>query len=176
MEKGILEKTGKSLAEWVAIVKKGNFTKHGEIVKFLKTEYGFTYGYANFVALKSLKIDAGSADPEELIAAQYRGKEALKPIYAGLLEKIHAFGQDIEIVPKKASVSLRRKKQFALIQPSTKTRIDLGLKLRGKEPAGRLESSGPFGAMCTHRVQLSELSEIDDELLGWLREAYEQAC
>ena len=72
-------------------------------------------------------------------------------------------------------VSLIRKKQFALINPATKTRIDLGLKLVGKDLTQRLENSGPFGAMCTHRVQLTKVEEVDAELKAWLTEAYDKA-
>ena len=68
-----------------------------------------------------------------------------------------------------------RKKQFALIKPATKTRIDLGLKLKGKATTNRLENSGPFGAMCTHRVRLTTVEEVDSELISWLKEAYEKA-
>ena len=77
--------------------------------------------------------------------------------------------------PKKGSVSIIRKKQFALIKPATKTRIDLGLKLSGKELTQRLGNSGPFGTMCTHRVQLSKIDQIDNELIGWLNEAYQMS-
>jgi hypothetical protein len=79
------------------------------------------------------------------------------------------------VTPKKGSVSIIRKKQFALIKPATKTRIDLGLKLVGKELTQRLENSGPFGTMCTHRVQVSHIDQIDKELIGWLNEAYEMS-
>lgn len=176
MEKGLLEKTGKSLAEWKKIVKAAGLQKHGEIMKFLKTEHGFTHGFANFVTLKYREADAASHAPEDLLKSQYsKGKESLLPIYEKLKSTISTFGDDIEFVPKKASVSIRRKKQFALIQPSTKTRVDLGLKIKGKEPAGRLEGSGPFGSMCTHRVKLSEAGEVDGEVIAWLKEAYEMA-
>ena len=70
---------------------------------------------------------------------------------------------------------MRRKRQFALVQPSTKTRIDLGLKIKDKEISGRLESSGPFGTMCTHRVKITDVKEIDNDVLAWLKEAYEKA-
>lgn len=176
MEKGLLEKTGKTLDEWIKIVKGSGLSKHGEIMKFLKSEYGFTHGFANFVTLKSNKSDAGSMDADQLIIDQYaKGKEHLKPIYELLVEKIKPLGGDIDFVTKKTSVSCVRKKQFALIQPSTKTRIDLGLKYKDKPHAGRLEPSGPFGAMCTHRVQLTEISQVNDELIGWIKEAYEGA-
>ncbi|WP_246128942.1 DUF5655 domain-containing protein [Colwellia demingiae] len=69
-------------------------------------------------------------------------------------------------------MSLIRKKQFALIKPATKTRIDLGLKLKDVEVQGRLENSGPFGTMCTHRIQLKNIADIDVEVIKWLSMAY----
>lgn len=175
MEDNIKAKTGKSVAEWIAIVKTKNFEKHGEILKFLKTEFNFTHGYANYVSLKAREADAGSFDESDLITEQYKGKEQLKPIYEKLLNEVSKFGKDIEIAPKKANISFRRKKQFALVQPSTKTRIDLGLKIKGKIPVGRLENSGPFGSMCTHRIRLQNVNDIDLEILNWIKEAYDGA-
>lgn len=175
MEKGLLEKTGKPLAHWIGIVRQQNFEKHGEIMKFLKSEHGLTHGYANFVAHKARESDAGPTSDKDLVLNQYKGKEGLLLIYAKLLTEINKFSSDVEIAPKKGSVSLRTKNQFVLIQPSTKTRIDLGLKIKDKKPAGRLESSGPFGAMCTHRIQLRDISEVDDEVIDYLREAYDKS-
>ena len=175
MEKGLLEKTGKPLAHWIEIVKQSGIEKHNAIIKFLKAEHGFTHGYANFVSLKARQSDAGSIDDADLLTNQYKGKEHLKPIYEKLLEAIDKFGDDITKTPKKDSVSCIRKKQFALIKPATKTRIDLGLKLKGKPTTDRLENSGPFGTMCTHRVRLTEVAEVDAELVAWLKEAYEKA-
>ncbi len=175
MEKGLLEKTGKSLEHWIEVVKKSKLDKHKAIIDFLKSEHDFTHGYANFVALKAKKSDAGSIDDADLLANQYKGKEDLKPIYEKLLTVIDLFGHDITKTPKKDSVSIIRKKQFALIKPATKNRIDLGLKLKGKPTTDRLGNSGPFGTMCTHRVQLTEVDQVDDELIGWLQEAYNMA-
>lgn len=175
MEKGILEKTGKSIEHWIEVVQQANIEKHNAIIKFLKTEHGFTHGYANFVAHKSKKSDAASHDDSDLLTNQYKNKEHLKPIYDKLVEEILAFGDDITKTPKKDSVSLIRKRQFALIKPATKTRIDLGLKLKGKPTTDRLGNSGPFGAMCTHRVKLATLEEVDTELIEWLKEAYEMS-
>ncbi|MEL6672480.1 MAG: DUF5655 domain-containing protein [Bacteroidota bacterium] len=175
MEKGLLEKTGKPLAHWIKVVKATKLDKHTAILNFLKQEHGFTHGFANFVSLKAREADAASHDPQELVEQQYKGKEHLRPVYEKLLAEILTFGSDITCTPKKSSVSLIRKKQFALIKPATKTRIDLGLKIKGKETTDRLENSGPFGSMCTHRVRLSSSEEVDEELLGWLLEAYEKA-
>ncbi len=175
MEKGLLEKTGKSLAHWIKIVHASNIEKHKAIIDYLKAEHGFTYGYANFVAHKSKKSDAASHDSDDLLVNQYKGKESLKPIYEALVAAIEKFGTDITQTPKKSAVSMIRKKQFALIKPATKTRIDLGLKIKGKPTTDRLENSGPFGSMCTHRVRLTTTEEVDSELIGWLLEAYDGA-
>lgn len=176
MEKGLLEKTGKPLDHWVKIVKKTKLEKHGEMIKFLKTEHGFTHGFANFVAHAARKSAAVFQEDDDLLTTQYsKGKEHFLPIYEKLVKEIKKFGKDIEFIPKKANVSVKRKYQFVLIQPSTKTRMDIGLKLKGKDTGERLEGSGPFGAMCTHRVQVTDIKDIDKKLLGWIKEAYEKA-
>ncbi|MEW7292831.1 DUF5655 domain-containing protein [Aquimarina sp. 2304DJ70-9] len=174
MEKGLLEKTGKPLDYWVKIVKESKIEKHKAIIDFLKSEHGFTYGFANFVSLKSRKSDAGSMNDIDLLTNQYKGKENLKPIYEKLLSEIKKLGNDITITPKKDSVSFIRKRQFTLVKPTTKTRIDLGLKLKDKELTERLEKSGPFGAMCTHRVRLNSIEDVDYELMEWIKEAYQK--
>ena len=175
MEKGLLEKTGKPLDHWIKVVEASKLEKHKAIIDFLKSEHGFTHGFANFVAHKVRKSDAGSQDDADLLANQYKGKEILKPIYEKLVAEIEKFGDDITRTPKKDSVSMIRKRQFALIKPATKTRIDLGLKIKGKPTTERLENSGPFGSMCTHRVQLTIVDEVDEELIAWLMEAYDGA-
>lgn len=175
MEEGLLEKTGQPLDHWIKVVESAKLDKHKAIMDFLKSEHGFTHGFANFVALKARKSDAGSIDDDTLLENQYKGKEALRPIYDTLVSEIMKFGKDITKTPKKDSVSLIRKKQFALIKPATKTRVDLGLKLKDKPEEGRLGPSGPFGTMCTHRVQLTSVDEVDDKVLSWIKEAYEKA-
>lgn len=166
------EKTGKSLDEWKSVLKAKTFGKHTEAVNYLKKEHGVTHGFANTIVTLSKEENQ---DPEDLVHNQYNGKEELLPIYEAILAIVTNFGEDVSISPKKSSVSLIRKKQFALIKPATKTRIDLGLKLKDKPITDRLENSGPFGTMCTHRVRLSEVDQIDDQLKQWLNEAYEKA-
>ena len=175
MEQNLKEKTGRDLDEWKNVLASKGFAKHGEIMKFLKGEGRVSHGYANLIALKFREADAASQAPADLIEAQYKGKESLRPIFERLREIVLGFDASVEMVPKKAAVSFRRKRQFALAQPSTKTRLDLGLKFDDKPHGERLESSGPFGAMCTHRVRLTEVDQIDDELIVWLREACEEA-
>jgi hypothetical protein len=170
------EKTGKALPQWLKIARGANLRKHGQIVKFLKSEHGMTHGFANLVAHKALESDAGSSDAADLVASQYAGAKAgLRPVYDALIAGVSKFGKDVEIAPKKSYVSLRRNKQFALIQPSTKTRVDVGVNLRGAKATKRLEASGSFSAMVSHRVRVEHRKEIDAELIGWLRDAYDQA-
>ncbi|MEO0607695.1 MAG: DUF5655 domain-containing protein, partial [Pseudomonadota bacterium] len=111
-------------------------------------------------------------EAEDLVAHQYKGKEALKPVHDAIIDFVESFGAELEIAPKKTSVSLRRSKQFALIQPSTKTRIDLGLNLKGVAPVGRLET---MSGMCTHKIRLTSAAEVDAEVKAWLTEAFERA-
>jgi len=175
MEQNLLEKTGKTLDQWKLLLSQQTFSKHGEYMTFLKKEHGITHGFANFITLKFREADAASSNVDDLVTNQYIGKENLKPIFEKLHRAITNLGADIEVAPKKSAVSMRVKRQFALIQPSTKKRIDLGLKFNDKPHGKRLETSGPFGTMCTHRVQISNLEQIDDELLTWIKEAYEEA-
>ncbi|PKA97450.1 uncharacterized protein DUF4287 [Flavobacteriaceae bacterium MAR_2009_75] len=166
------EKTGKSLSEWKNVLRKKTFTKHSEAVNFLKKDYNVTHGFANTIVTLSKEENNTSDD---LVDMQYKGKEQLKPIYEKLIKFVGKLGSDVVITPKKSSVSVIRKRQFILIKPATKLRIDLGFKLKNKPETDRLENSGPFGTMCTHRVRLSEVAEIDDELKSWITEAYEQS-
>lgn len=171
-------KTGKTLPQWVTIAKKSKLDKHGKIVAHLKTDHGMTHGFANLVAMTMLKggDPTRAADGDELVDTQYKGAKAdLRPIYDALIKKIAKLGKDVELAPKKAYVSLRRSKQFGLIQPSTKTRVDLGLNLKGVKPTKRLEASGSFNSMVSHRVRLESTKDINAELLGWIKQAYEGA-
>jgi uncharacterized protein DUF5655/uncharacterized protein DUF4287 len=174
MVRHLEEKTSKSLDAWIAIVKKSGTTKHGQIVKDLKTKHGLTHGYANLVAHSVLRSASVHADGDDLVESQYTGAKApLRPIYDKIMERVGAFGGDAEVSPKKGYVSLRRKKQFAIIQPSTATRLDVGINLKGTTPTERLEPSGSFNAMESHRIRVVSAKDVDAELIGWLRKAYD---
>ena len=142
------DKTGKSLQEWYRALSAAGLIKHGEMMKLLKGEHGVTHGYANTIALLFRQQAAGGPPAEaDLVAAQYDGpKAALRPIYDAVLAAVARFGSDIEIAPKKTYVSLRRSKQFAIVQASTRTRVDLGLNLKGIEPTEWLEGATPLAA------------------------------
>ena len=170
------EKTGKTLEAWLKVVAKSKLAKHREIVTHLKSEHAVTHGFANLIAHKFLAADEAPQSDQQLVDAQYAGaKESLRPIYDALVEAISKLGDEAEIASKKSYVSLRRSKQFALIQASTKTRIDVGINLKGKKPTKRLEASGSFNAMVSHRVRLTSTDDVDEQLIGWIRQAYEAA-
>ena len=170
------EKTGRSLEAWIQVVRDSGLEKHGQVVSMLK-EHDMGHGYANLVAhmARERASGGGSAATPDLVEAQYQGKDDLRPIYDRLSVAVEAFGDDVELAPKKSYVSLRRSKQFGLLQPSTKTRLDVGIKSGSLEPGGRLEAAGSWNAMVSHRVRVSSADEVDDELIGWLRTAYEEA-
>lgn len=171
------EMTGKSIEEWMQIAQASGISKHMELVKWLQTEHGLTYGYANTIALRARDAATGAPTTDnDLLEAQYAGAKAvLRPWYDALAEKIQEFGSDVEFDPKKAYVSVRRKKQFAILQPSTAARLDIGINLKGTPPGARLEASGSFNSMVSHRVRVQSAAEIDDELVAWLRKAYDAA-
>lgn len=176
MEANILARTGQPVSHWVTLARAQKLEKHGQIVKYLKSEHGITHGYANLIAHEALQSAASHQAEDDLVAAQYAGEKAsLRPIYDKLMKAVEKFGSDVEVAPKKAYVSLRRNKQFALIQPSTKTRVDVGINLKGRPASGRLEESGSFNAMVSHRVKLESAADANAEVIGWLKEAYEKA-
>ena len=177
VDAGLIKQTGRGLAAWVETAKASGIGRHKALVDHLKTNEGLTHGYANSVALKTFGTDASAIGGDALMEAMFAGaKAALKPIHDRLVGIVQSFGSDVELAPKKGYVSVRRAKQFAILQPSTKDRFDLGLNLKGEPPAGRLEASGSFNAMVSHRVRLTASEEVDDEIEVWLHDAYERVA
>ena len=172
----IEKSTGKKLDEWIAIVNKSGFEKHGELVNFLKDKHGFTHGNANMLVHYAKQSHAAAAEnSDDLIAEQYKDKENLKAWYDKIMKEINKFGKDVELSPKKAYVSLRRKKQFAIIQPSTKDRLDVGLNIKGVAPTSNVIAAGSWNSMCTHRIKVEDEKMINKDLIDWIRKSYEQA-
>lgn len=169
MKANLLKNTGKSVDQWADLVRKSGIAKHGEQMKLLKETHGLGHGYANFICLTA----KGALDvPEDdLLAGQYAGKEALRPVYDALEAYAKTLGTDVDISPKKTSVAFRRSKNFAVVTPASKTRIDLGLNLKGTAPTGRLLAEKP-GSMCTHKVKLESAADLDAELKAWIKSAY----
>lgn len=168
----IQKKTGKTLAQLTAIVKSSGLAKHGEIRDMLKEKLGLGHGDANTIAHVALKPNEEAG--EDPLDAIYAGpKAALRPIHEKLMAAIAKFGA-FEIAPKKANVSLRRKKQFALLGPATNTRFEVGLNMKGVPGTDRLLEQPP-GGMCQYKVKLTDAAEVDAELIGWIRQAYDAA-
>jgi hypothetical protein len=146
-------------------------------MKLIRVEHGVSHGFANTIAIM-YRQQAGEtpSSGEAMLAAQLAGpKAAMKPLFEAVIKAAKALGKDVEIAPKKANVSLRRNKQFGLVQVSTKDRVDLGLILKGVPAKGRLEDGRSWNGMCTHRVRLASKAELDKDVLNWLRKAYDQA-
>lgn len=175
--RNIEAQTGKSLDELLESGLATGEEKHTALRKFFQDEYGLTYGNANTLAILTRdKLKGAAGEEENFVDAQYEGKKAgLRPIYDALAAAVGDFGDDVELSPKRTYVSLRRNKQFGLIQPSTATRVDVGINLTDVPAGERLEASGSFNSMVSHRVRLSEPGDVDDELIAWLRRAYENS-
>ena len=155
---------GRSLDELVQAIAASGLTKHTEIVAMLKERFGMAHGAAHRVSLTArdrLGLGATAQAPSG------------GPVYDALLAAVRALGP-VEEAPKKGYVSLRRRKQFAMLQPTARL-VNVGLILPGAVPHGRLDPAGTWNALFTNRVRVTTVDEIDDELIAWLREAYDRA-
>lgn len=177
---GLEAKAGKPLAELLALVASWGPGKHTELLKRAKETLGIGHGHANLLIHLAReraeaaggKEPAAAADPLDSI---YAGSKApLRPLHEALLARLADLGA-FEIAPKKANVSLRRSKQFALVGPGSKGRLEVGVNLREADGTERFEALGP-GKMCTHRTFVAAPEDFDDELLAFVREAYEAAA
>jgi len=176
MGESLRAKTGKGLGEWVAAARATGISGHMALVNHLKSEHGLGHGYANMIVHAANASPSCDNDDDALVEAAFDGARAhWRPLYDRLIALVQGFGDDVELAPKKGYVSLRRKKQFALLQPSTKDRFDIGLALKGEEPTGKLELAGSWNAMVSHRVRIAADAEADDRVAAWLRAAYDRA-
>jgi hypothetical protein len=178
--KNIENRTGKTLDQLYAVIRKSGLNKHGEIRDMLKTDLGMGHGDANTLVHFYFKSDGESAakakgeSPADVISEIYSGAKAeLRPIHERLMAAINKFGP-FEIAPKKGYISLRRKKQFAMIGPATKTRVEVGLNMKGVKGTERLAEMKP-GGMCQYKVNVTDPKEVDQELIGWIHQAYDSA-
>lgn len=176
--RNIETKTGKTLAQLKKALAASGLEKHGELRTHAMREFGLGYGDANTLVHLALSSDGqsaaeGKSTGEVLDAIYVDKKAALRPIHDKLMAAVGNFG-DFEIAPKKNYVSLRRKKQFATIGPATATRVEVGLNMKGVPATERLLAEKP-GGMCQYKVKLTDPRDVDAELLGWIRQAYDSA-
>ena len=176
----IQKKTGKSMEELSALIHKSGLGKHGEIRDMLKRDLGLGYGDANTLVHFVLQSDGERAaqakgmSTENVLDEIYTGAKAdLRPIHDRLMDEIDQFGE-FETAPKKGYVSLRRKKQFAMIGPATNSRVEVGINSKDLKPTERLQAL-PAGGMCNFKVKLAEPKEVNSELIGWIKTAYDSA-
>jgi hypothetical protein len=176
----IQTRTGKRLDELHAILQQSGLTKHSEIRAMFQRDLGLGYGDANMLAQALRKTDAEGSNaaqvetPDDVVNALYTGAKAdLRPIHDRLMAEMTQFGA-FEIAPKKGYLSLRRKKQFAMIGPATNTRVEVGLNMKGVDATTRLAEM-PSGGMCNYKVKVADVSEVDAELIAWIKRAYESA-
>ena len=175
-------KTGRSLDEWIAFVKKQG--PKGEVARrdWLKNEHGLGTNYAGWIA-ERVEGKGELDDPDTYLEAaeQYvdamfaGGKAGLRPMYDALLKTGLAAGRDVKACPCKTIVPLYRNHVIAQIKPTTRTRIDFGLALGSTKAPKRLIDTGGFkkGDRITHRIEITSPADIDDELRRWLKKAYE---
>jgi Domain of unknown function (DUF4287)/Domain of unknown function (DUF5655) len=171
----VLEQTGKTPADFAELAAKAGLTRHTELVVWLKTEFVLGQGPASALAAVLLRSAGRKATPEVKLAALFSGRKARwRPCCDRIVAGVGQFGPDAVAAADERCVNLRRgKMMFALVQPSSGERLDLGLTLKGVAPDGRLEAAGTWNARVSHRVRVSDPREVDAQVLGWLREAYD---
>ena len=171
------ERTGKTLEDWVKIVKKSGPETEKERREWLKSKHDITTNYAHWIVERAEgKGGAENYNPEALVEAMFAGKKAaLRPIYEALLKLAFRLGKEVKACPGTTIVPLYRKHVFAQLKPSTLTRIDLGLALRNTPAQGKLLDTGGFAKKdrITHRIPISSGDEIDGEVKRWLKAAYD---
>jgi hypothetical protein len=177
------EKTGRSLNEWIALVKKSGPPTEKERREWLRREHKLGNNIAWFIAENAEGQGGKRSEPESYLQAaevfvrdMFAGKKtALVPLYGQLLEIGLSQGKDAKACPCKTMVPLFRKHVFAQIKPSTSARIDLGLALGDRKTPKRLINTGGFEKKdrITHRIEITKASDIDEEVKRWLKTAYE---
>jgi hypothetical protein len=183
--RNIQARAGKTIAELHAVLAASGLAKTGECRSLLMEQFKLGYGDANTVALFYGKpvpaLDGGpppaapAADAaDDPLDALYTGAKApLRALHEAVIRQVRSFGE-FEQAPKKAYVSLRRKKQFAMVGPATKDLIEIGINARDLAPGARLKTM-PAGGMCPYTLRIAGPGDIDAELTGWLRAAYDAA-
>lgn len=165
--------TRRTVAAWADVVRSAGKERHGEVVAYLKAEHGLTHGNANALAHAVRGLATGPVSDDDLLAQQYAGaKAALRPTYEEVMAIGRGLGDDVTVAVKKTGVSLRRRKQFAVVEAPSSRRVRLGLNLAEAPPTERLRA---VTGMCTHAVDLADPDDVDDEIATWLRQAYHLA-
>jgi predicted transport protein len=177
--RNLAEKTGRSLDDWTALVRAGAPEgKRKDRIAWLQQEHGLGHGQASMIVDSVDRPEIfEEQDPQTLVDAMLEGREAIRPVFTRLVSLIGELGDDVATEPRQTYVAFSRGRQFALVQPSTPTRLDVGLVLPELDETDRLRPAGSFGSgRTTHRVSLAHEDEIDAELTEWLRASYDAAA
>jgi len=174
---GLRDRTGHTLDEWVAMVDAAGLDPLDQtaVRRWLKAEHGVPQNSQWAIADAAARA-AGWERPTVggYVDSQYVGaKAALRPIYDRVAETLLALGDDVTVEGRSTYTPFVRARQFAAVAPSTRTRVDLGLRFTDPPPSARLLTTSPVG-QCTHRVALTDVAEVDDEVRALLQAAYEQ--
>jgi uncharacterized protein DUF5655/uncharacterized protein DUF4287 len=178
MIRNLAEKTGRTLDDWVALIRAGAPAgSRMERIAWLQQEHDLGHGQASMLVDSVDRPEIfEEQDPQTLVDSMLDGREAIRPVFTRLTSLIEELGDDVSVEPRQTYVAFSRGRQFALLQPSTPTRLDVGLVLPDVEETERLRPGGSFGSgRTTHRVSLAHEDEIDGELTEWLRAAYDAA-
>jgi predicted transport protein len=174
------EKTGRTFAQWVALTKKEAFPNRKQAVEWLMATHKLGRVTANFIAAdaEGKSIAAAYSDEGALLNTMFDGERAaLRPVYDAVTKAARALGKDVELTVCKTYVGIRRGRQFAIVKPTTRTRLDLGLVLPKVKPAGSLLKAGSIGNdRMTHRMELTSKKDLNAELKAWLKTAYDQTA
>jgi len=162
------------LAEKKGLLQKG--VKTGEIVNWLKQDYGLGRGHAMAIVLTLQAATQPKLSKDDQVAKHFKGDKAKwRNPYNELMTKISEFGSDVSVAPTNSYISiLRKSKKFAIVQV-TSDRFDIGIKLKGAKATDRFEAAGVWNGMVTHRVRISDPGQINNEVLTWLKKAFDQA-
>ena len=172
----IQAKTGKPPGEIVGMVRAQGLSKPAEVIGWLKSELGLGHGHAMAIVSLLRGENQPPRTAEDKVSAYFSGTRGRwRGVYDRLLGEAQSFGPDVTVSHGSTYLSLvKGAKKFAIIQ-AVGERMDVGLKLKGAVAAGRLEEAGAWNAMVTHRVRIRDEAEFDEEMLGWLKQAYDKA-
>jgi hypothetical protein len=171
----IKAKTGKTPDDFRVLAAEKGLTQYSDVMAWLKTDYGLGHGHANAMAQLLVNVDKFGISPDEQLAEHFAGGKATwRPAYDALAAQICAFGADVTLSANRSYINVQRGgRKFAILQPSTSDRFDIGIKLKSAAPTERFEAAGAWNNMVTHRVRISDPAQIDGEVLAWLRRAYD---
>lgn len=170
-------KTGKKPADFRALAQKKGLTESRDLIAWLKADFGLGLGHARAIVHVLSLQDGPKLSQADQVSAHFAGKkDHWRKAYDTLMKKVSKFGPDVRVAPTKSYLSLLRgDKKFGVLAPATPERFDIGIKLKGVAPTGRLEAAGSWNNLVTHRVRIADAKEIDAEVLAWLKQAYAAA-